>query len=74
MLCSTKTLKSQAGTNLTPPRPSQNCHAVRWHCTAESVRSVAALKTDFSVIARLISKLATEIRKGNATRRIDWTQ
>ena len=23
--------------NLTPPPPSQNSHAVRWHCTAESI-------------------------------------
>jgi len=28
--------KNQAGMNLTPPPPSQNCHVVRWHCTAES--------------------------------------
>ena len=27
--------------NLTPPPPSQNSHAVRWHCTAESKRRVA---------------------------------
>ena len=31
-------------------------------------------KTDFSVVVRLISKLATEFRKEDATRRIDWTQ
>jgi len=23
--------------NLTPPPPSQSSHAVRWHCTAESI-------------------------------------
>ena len=36
MLCNTKKYKNQAGMNLTPPPPSQNSHAVRWHCTAES--------------------------------------
>ena len=36
------------------------------HCTTESERRVA----DFSVVARLISKLATEFRKEDATRRI----
>jgi len=35
-LCNTKKYKNQAGMNLTPPPPSQNSHAVRWHCTAES--------------------------------------
>jgi len=29
-----KSTKKQAGMNLTLP-PSQNSHAVRWHCTAE---------------------------------------
>ena len=29
--------------NLTPPLPSQNSHAVRWHCTAESKRRVAEI-------------------------------
>jgi len=29
--------------NLTPPPPSQNSHAVRWHCTAESKRRVAEI-------------------------------
>ena len=38
-LCNTKKYKNQAGMNLTPPPPSQNSHAVRWHCTAESKRS-----------------------------------
>jgi len=38
-LHNTKKYKNQAGMNLTPP-PSQNSHAVRWHCTAESERSV----------------------------------
>ena len=31
-----KKYKNQAGMNLTPPPPSQNCHVVRWHCSAES--------------------------------------
>ena len=34
-----KKYKNQAGMNLTPAAPpSQNSHAVRWHCTAESER------------------------------------
>ena len=40
-LCNTEKYKKQAGINLTPPPPSQNSHAVRWHCTAESERRVA---------------------------------
>jgi len=32
--CNTKKFKNQAGMNLTRPF-SQNCHVVRWHCTAE---------------------------------------
>ena len=36
-LCNIKKYKNQAGMNLTPPPPSQNSHAVRWHCTAESL-------------------------------------
>ena len=32
-----KKYKNQAGMNLTPPPPSQNSRAVRWHCTAESI-------------------------------------
>jgi len=74
MLCNTKEYKKQAGMNLTPPPPSQNSQAVRWHYTAESERRVAEIKAVFSIVARLISKLATEFRKENATRRIDWTQ
>jgi len=29
--CSTKKYKNQAGIKLTPPPPSQNSHAVKWH-------------------------------------------
>jgi len=29
-------VQNQAGMNLTPTPPSQNSHAVRWHCTAGS--------------------------------------
>jgi len=65
-----KKYRNQAEMNLTPP--SQNNHAVRWHCIAESELRVAE-KADFSVVVRLISKLATEFRKEDATRRIDWT-
>jgi len=39
-LCSTKKYKNQAGMNL-PPLPSQNSHAVRRHCNAESKLRVA---------------------------------
>jgi len=61
-LCYANKYKNQAGINLTPPSPSQNSHAVRWHSTAESDRRVAEIKkADFCVVARLISKL-------------DWTQ
>jgi len=42
-LCNTENYKNQAGMNLTPPPPSQNSHAVRWHCTAESERRVAEI-------------------------------
>ena len=44
-LCYTEKYKNQAGMNLTPPPPSQNSHAVRWHCTAESERRVAEIKS-----------------------------
>jgi len=43
-LYNTKKYKNQAGMNLTPP-PSQNSHAVRWHCIAESERRVAEIKS-----------------------------
>jgi len=43
LLCSTK-VQNQAGMNLTPP-PSQNSHAARWHCTAESKQRVAEIKS-----------------------------
>jgi len=39
-----KKYKNQAGINLTPPPPSKNSHAVRWHCTAESEQKVAEIK------------------------------
>ena len=42
-----KKYKNQAEMNLTPPPPSQNSHAVRWHCTAESKRRVAEIKSWF---------------------------
>ena len=44
-LCNTKKYKNQAAINLTPPFPSQNSHAVRWHCTAEPERRVAEIKS-----------------------------
>jgi len=42
-----KKYKNQAGMNLTPPAPSQNSHAVRWHCIAESERSRSNKKVIF---------------------------
>jgi len=48
-----KKYKNQAGIN--PTLPSQNCHVVRWHCTAESKWRVAEIKkTNFSVITIII--------------------
>ena len=44
-LCNTEKYKNEAGMNLTPPPPSQNSHAVRWHCTAESKRRVAEINS-----------------------------
>jgi len=46
-LCNPTMYKNQAGMNLTPPPPSQNSHAVRWHCIAESKRRVAEIKSRF---------------------------
>ena len=43
-LCNTRKYKNQAGMNFTPPPPSQNSRAVRWHRTAESKRRVAETK------------------------------
>jgi len=40
-----KKYKNQAGMNLTSPPSSQNSYAVRWHCTAESERKVAEIKS-----------------------------
>jgi len=44
-LCNTKKYKNQAGKNLTPPPPSQNSYAVRWHCTAESEWKITEIKS-----------------------------
>jgi len=43
LICKEKIQK--AGMNLTSHPPSQNSHAVRWHCTAESERRVAEIKS-----------------------------
>ena len=51
-----KKYKNQAGMNLTPP-PSQNGHAVRWHCTAESERRVA----DIIIIIKRGNKTLFEV-------------
>jgi len=55
-LCNTKKYKNQA--NLTPPPPSQNSHAVTWHCTAESKRRVAEIKSWF-LITEIIIEIIT---------------
>jgi len=36
--------------NPTPPPPSQNSHAVRWHCAAEAERRVAEIKIIFIIL------------------------
>ena len=46
--------------NLTPPPPSQNSHAVRWHCTAESKRRVAEIKS--FVRLQLAARVAQFVR------------
>jgi len=43
-------VQNQAGMNLTPPPPSQNSRAVRWHCTAELERRVAEKKIIIIII------------------------
>ena len=43
--------------NLTPPPPSQNSHAVRWHCTAESKWRVAEIKIIIIIIIITIHSL-----------------
>jgi len=75
-LCNTKKYKNQAGMNLTPSPPSHNSHAVRWHCTAESERRVAEIKSWFLCrrpTEQQACEVATELRTEYATRRIDWT-
>ena len=55
--------------------PSQNCHVVIWHCTAESKRRVAEIKRWFLCRRPTAQKAcATEFRKENEIRRINWTQ
>jgi len=49
-----KKYKNQAAMNLTPL--SQNSHAVRWHCTAESKRKVAYFL--FFIVVIIIIKYA----------------
>jgi len=52
-----KSTKNQAGINLTPPLPpSQNSHAVRWHCTAELLLLICTrrmLTAEYTKIVRL---------------------
>jgi len=40
-----KKYKNEAGMNLTPPRPSENSHAVRWHRIGESEWRVVEIKS-----------------------------
>ena len=43
--------------NLTPPPPSQNSHAVKWHCTAESERRVAEIIIIIIIIIIIMQRL-----------------
>jgi len=54
-----KKYKNQAGVNLTPPPPSQNSHAVRWHCMSESEWRVAEIRSRF-VCRRLTDQQACD--------------
>ena len=64
-LCNTNKYKNQAGMNLTPPpTPSQNSHAVRWHCTAESKRKVAEIKSWFLCRRQTDQQACDRVSKG----------
>ena len=49
--------------NLTPP-PSQNSHAVRWHCIAESERRVAEIKSWFLCRCQTDQQARDRVSKG----------
>ena len=51
-----KKYKNQAGMNLTAPPPSQNSHAVGWHCIAESERRVAEILSGPLLLLLLLSQ------------------
>jgi len=57
-----KKYKNQAGMNLTPPPPSQNCYVVRWHCSAESECRVTEI-IRFIIIIIYILIYAPEVCK-----------
>ena len=73
-LCNTKKYKNQAGMNLTPP-PSQNSHAVIWHCTAESEQRVAEIKSRFLShrLLLLILFANTSIKQLGIQQSITWS-
>ena len=50
--------------NLTPPPPSQNSHVVRWHCTAESERRVAEIKSWFLCRRPTDQQACDRVQKG----------
>ena len=54
--------------NLTPPPPSQNSHAVRWHCTAKSKRTVSEI---IMIIIIIIVYYAEAARHSEKTSKID---
>ena len=66
-LCNIKKYKNQAGMNLTPPPPSQNSHAVRWHCTAESKRRVIIIHEYYygGTVALLLTTLQCQCNAGS---------
>ena len=59
-----KKYKNQAEMNLTPPSPSQNSRAVRWHYTAESKRRVAKIKSGFLCRRQTDQQACDRVSKG----------
>jgi len=56
--------------NLTPPPPSQNSHAVRWHSIAESERRVAEIKSCFLCRRPADQQAYDRVSKGR--RNVNW--
>ena len=64
-----------------PPAPSQNSHAIRWHCTAESERRVAVwtltamtecLPAPGPAVSRTSAFAAAEMDMGRSFHGLDW--